>query len=265
MKVFYFDRNVYDWLRKRHKVTDAEVQMLVEAVQSSKIHIMVSDSNYNETIPVISPEEKRLLTKLGGEVIWHWKSLVGYDVIFFAFNMSPLPRYSFEVSKGELDEFIDKTLYDKALADGIIEGIVTENIKYGDSLRNIATPKPEKNPPTLAEYFNRYAPYVAEMVAERFSVLEFCRHRGIDGLLAVPSVRAFVGILISIRYAKDYKGTKGYNSDGFDITHAVYASVADIFVTNDERLLDRLREIPALSYEVINLRTLLDRIHAGYY
>jgi len=71
--------------------------------------------------------------------------------------------------------------------------------------------------------------------------------------------------LISLDYVKTYKGYKGRDSDGFDMTHAVYASVADVFVTNDSSLRSRLKEIPAINYEVMDLRTLLDRIGSGYY
>jgi hypothetical protein len=52
--------------------------------------------------------------------------------------------------------------------------------------------------------------------------------------------------------------------DSRDVYHAVYATAADAFVTNDGPLAVRLQRIPALPVQVFDLPTLLALIGRRY-
>jgi hypothetical protein len=60
------------------------------------------------------------------------------------------------------------------------------------------------------------------------------RVRGIDRLLNVRPVRLAAGAAASLAYAQTYEGRGAKRGDGGDLLHAVLASAADRFVTDDE-------------------------------
>jgi hypothetical protein len=124
-----------------------------------------------------------------------------------------------------------------------------QRLALGDPL----TPAPrERWKVGFRDYFEASAPDLAERFAVHIGCEEGCRRRGLDGLVGVPAMRLYTGVMASQMYAQ-LVGTPGqpdlrrpHRNDGYDIWHAILASTADIFVTFDGRLADHIERIPGL-------------------
>ena len=81
--------------------------------------------------------------------------------------------------------------------------------------------------------------------------------RGFEGLLEVASVRVLTGLTLSTMWEQLYRQApppEPQRSDAGDYRLAVCSTAADVFVTNDGVLYDRLTRIPALPVRVELLR-----------
>jgi hypothetical protein len=68
-----------------------------------------------------------------------------------------------------------------------------------------------------------------------------------------------VGSSVALVYAQLVNGRSPWESDSRDMHHAVMASAADVFETDDERLRDDLCRVPDLPFEVRTLPELVAR------
>ncbi len=84
----------------------------------------------------------------------------------------------------------------------------------------------------------------AEDFADRLGLADACRLRGLDGLLRLRTVRLSVGVALSLMFSQVLQRREPHRSDGYDLWHATLASVADVFVTFDERLTGHLVRVP---------------------
>ncbi len=109
------------------------------------------------------------------------------------------------------------------------------------------------------EEFWNDAPLWAEAFADHFGFGDVCRERGLEGLLEVRTVRLCVGAAKSIVYSQVAKGRQPDLGDWHDVWHAIMASVADVFVTQDKRLAEVLARVPGNDCRVI---TSLDELLA---
>jgi len=82
----------------------------------------------------------------------------------------------------------------------------------------------------------------------RGDLWELYGDRGIDGLLDIRCVRLAVGATIALMYSHFYNEgqqiPKVRESDAADVRHVIAASTAEIFVSNDSRLCNRLSAVP---------------------
>jgi hypothetical protein len=77
--------------------------------------------------------------------------------------------------------------------------------------------------------------------------------RGFEGLLQILSVRVLTGLTLSTMWEQLYgqvPGPDARRSDAADYRLAVCSTAADVFVTHDRTLYDRLMRIPALPVRV---------------
>jgi hypothetical protein len=102
-------------------------------------------------------------------------------------------------------------------------------------------------PPTASdfqEYYERNAPEAAAALAEHAGVGADLRRRGIDALLALKSVRMWVGTALSLAFTLSLEARPARAEDANEITHAVSgAAAADTFVTADVRALAWLSRV----------------------
>jgi len=115
---------------------------------------------------------------------------------------------------------------------------------------------------SFEEYFVSGAAGWAEDLARPHGLVAACRERGLDGLLKVPAVRLTVGVLLSQIHAQVVAERLPEGGDGYDVWHAIQASTASVFVTNDQRLVAHMNRIPGGTSvrAVKSLRELLDTL-----
>jgi hypothetical protein len=97
---------------------------------------------------------------------------------------------------------------------------------------------------SFREYFEAHAVWFARDLAERAGVLPAVQSRGVNDLLDLPSVRMAVGASLSLPYSQIIENQAPRIGDSRDVHHAIAASVAEVFVTHDGPLAERLRQIP---------------------
>ncbi len=116
----------------------------------------------------------------------------------------------------------------------------------------------ERRALTFEVYWTKTAPSWAEAFADRVGLGEACRARGLDGLLGVRAVRIAVGAALSLVFSQVCEGFQPERNDGYDLWHAIQASAADVFVTRDTLLANRLARVPIDGFRVVtSLRELL--------
>lgn len=120
--------------------------------------------------------------------------------------------------------------------------------------------RPKSARPKFEEYYSDYSEQVAADLAQAVGVLAECKAKGLDGLLEVRSVQLCVGAQLSLSFAQTREGQSVSQGDWHDMQHAVLASAADAFVTEDHKLAKNLNRIGIADFKVINLGTLLQRI-----
>jgi hypothetical protein len=115
------------------------------------------------------------------------------------------------------------------------------------------------------DYFASNVQYWAEAFAKPLGqqVLDGCHRRGLDGLTEIRLVRVCVGAVLSLIFAQivgdGVQSRKARRGDGYDLWHALSASIADIFVTGDRALTQQLLRVPVEDFRVVSsIRELLD-------
>ena len=94
------------------------------------------------------------------------------------------------------------------------------------------------------EYFRHNALEAAAALAERAGVGEQCKRRGLHTLLAVKSVRMWVGAALSLGYTQSLDGRTMRAEEANEVVHAVSgAAAADTFVTAEVRAMPYLSRV----------------------
>ena len=103
---------------------------------------------------------------------------------------------------------------------------------------------PPANVGAFESYFERNAPDAAAALAERAGVGAECGQRGADAMLAVKSVRMWVGAGLSLACALSAENRASRAEEANEIMHAVSgAAAADTFVTADARAIPWLGRV----------------------
>lgn len=109
-------------------------------------------------------------------------------------------------------------------------------------------------------YWKNNNGWLTEELAKRAGVLRKVKRRGVDGLLKVKSVALVVGANLSLLYSHHYENRAPLSGDSRDILHAIAASGADVFVTNDKKLQAVLSRIPVDGFQVMSLQSFLNTL-----
>ncbi len=280
----YFDRNVFqDLYEQRRGISAADVVRLRSAIRHSEVDVTISITVLEETLAMWGTNPRRALAEVRAtlDVVGQLRSakrarvvkeagdLLNDDIRAYAAGKpSPEPYVTHDLSRllhvpmsnyGYLDEFIRDQQRQKESFH-----------KFMDELRSslISTSEPGKTSGIelapdarrgFIEYFDEHAGEFARHLADRAGVLRLVEAR-MSGLLDLRSARMAVGANLSLAYSELF-GNRGSDiGDSRDIHHAICATAADAFVTNDGPLAVRLQRIPALPVQVFDLPTLLARI-----
>ncbi len=132
-----------------------------------------------------------------------------------------------------------KESFRAAMQESLAKTLVELTMKYSaEQLREVP----------FEHFFAQGAMGWAEDFAEHLGreVGDACRVRGLDGLLAVRTVRVTVGTTMSVVHSQVCGGRQPAFGDGYDLWHAVLASATDVLVTGDNRLYDHVSRVPGV-------------------
>ncbi len=227
----YFDHNVVDHAVKRHEITDGQVDQLRSIGKDGIFQLTLSITNLDEIIaglqsrrpgrPEQAIEQLRLIR----------------DVIGFSHLLKPPDQ-----------------LLTHALVDFAYENDEALRRAREQALRELEGRRPKQH---FIPYWRDVADGFAEGYAGHVGVWERCRERGMDRLLAVPCVAMAIGAAASMVYAKLVEGRATDRGDSRDQAHAIAASTADIFVSNDDEFRRLLKRVPMIAPAVMSLEEFL--------
>ena len=133
----------------------------------------------------------------------------------------------------------------QTMTEGRAKGLAQWEIVVANAGRN----------PTFSEYWEAGAISFAEDLVPPDS-LEGCRARGFEGLLEIRTVRLAVDALMSLIFSQIVgegpQSRTPQRGDAYDLWHAILASLAEVFVTYDERLAASLSRIPVDGFRVFS-------------
>jgi hypothetical protein len=154
--------------------------------------------------------------------------------------------------EGEIADFVKAAGEVRAQVDELWAGLR----RARDQARAELGPRPPKAEP-FAQYWREIAPALVEAYADKVGVRRLCNEAGIDRLLTCPSVGMMVGANASMIYSRVVEGRAAKRGDSRDQQHALMASAADVFVTDDGDLRYILQRVPLIAPAVTDLNGLL--------
>ena len=117
---------------------------------------------------------------------------------------------------------------------------------------------PPPNIGAFEKYLERNAPDAAAALAERAGLGAECGRRGAGALLALKSVRMWVGAALSLACAQSLEGRPVRAEEANEVIHAVTgAAAADTFVTADARALPFLSRVAIDGLQTTDLKGFL--------
>jgi hypothetical protein len=273
MKQAYFDTNVFTHIYHRTGVTDFDVTCLRTAIAQGRIRVLLSTQVLEETIGALRKEPDEAMARL--QIIFDlttWTRLLKFhadllrgEIECYAFKR-PMPSAFYPENLGLKDYLLDSSAQNRTELVEVANETQSYLQWYKSDLRKAMEesilPIARQIRATSAqqsfdEYWQALAVPWVEGLAEDLNVLRECRSRGMGGLLAVKSVHLFVFATLSLTYAQTYEGNSPQSGDSRDMQHAILASAADTFVTDDATLLRILTRRPIPDLKVMDLPQLI--------
>lgn len=271
--IVYFDTNVWDHLDQRIGVTDWDLYRLRRAVKLGHLQIVLSFLNIEETLFIVQSQPERadarvkLILELADKQLFvlGQDEIMNNDIQSYA-HQRPLQTPFLSLNPGmeldirnltkpegkhqhELDEIIEETRHSKET--------FLQSLREGkDVIKPMADDIGVKGYP-FGHYLANNTGWLLEGLAKGAGVLFEAKLRGLDGLLKLKSVGLAVGANLSLLYSHHFENRAPAPGDSRDMLHALLASTAEIFVTNDGKLEKLLDRIALDGFEVMSLRTFL--------
>jgi len=170
---------------------------------------------------------------------------------------SPLIERPLRLSlKSVLNKVIDgSTKFNRVMAE-IVADTKAQKAEFMTGMaqgraRTLAELTQKFDPRTLRQapfegFWAKGAPDYAFDFAQYLGLGDACRERGLEGLLAIRTVRFVVGYTMSLIYSQVIQGRAPDFGDKYDLWHATLASTADVFVTGDAKVAEHLARIPGV-------------------
>lgn len=278
-KSVYLDTNVFDHMHKKLGVSNGDILALKAAKAKGSSSFLLSISVFEEVFcaiksdPVLGIRELLLVFEFAdwARVLKPAHLLVTDEIAAYATG-APQPAPFLEEDdpmRNSLRALASPTQRDIDELMPIMDESRAQRVEFRNGMRAARSEvlKSAKRlqgwKPSFVDYWGRLAGPFAEGYAERAGVLDACRRRGITGLLDLRGVRMGVGVNLSLAYAETFEGRAPDMGDSQDQQHAVLASVADVFVTQDAKLANLLTRIPMPGLQIMDLRSFLDTLTAG--
>jgi len=280
----YLDRNVFaDICELRRGLTADDVTRIQKAVDSGAITIAGSYILIEETISLLRDSEKSeagyrqhiktLLSLIDTErIIKQHHELTRDDCLSYAYGNPKTERTSalpaefrgvldLSSNRDDLKTLAEQiqTFYESMAADiqKDLDKAIVECKRRGIGKAN-----------SFQEVWERMSPLLVERLVDGLPRIpkRLCRKRGLDAMLNIKSIRMYTIYSCWLRYwywlRSDGTPGKIKSSDGGDFFHAVCASAADIFVTQESK--DKkgklpwiLSQVPTQGFRIMSLQELL--------
>ncbi len=273
----YFDTNVFDnLLKKTGGVTETDLARIHDLVASGRLKIISNILNIQETIaaqhkrPEIVRPQLDLIASLSD-----WARFVKPHCFILEDDIRHFASNGERASPFEKDNIVAKirTATLRGRDNNRFESLASEDQQQktrflGKVMRTrdevapqIEEFRKEGEVLTFGQYFEESAGDFALAFARSFGVSEQCERRGVENLLKIPSVRAFVGLSMSFIYRTAVEGKKPKSSASRDLQHAPSAAgAAEIFVTHDGELDGLFGRVPMRNFRVLNVHQLIQRL-----
>lgn len=276
MNQVYFDTNVFTQIHHQSGVSGTDLSRLRNAIARGHIQILLSTQVLEETICALRKEPEEAGARL--ELIFELTSstrllkfpadLLRDEIECYAFN-KPMPSpfgaedlglkaYLMDSSprnRAELLEVVDETqIYVEWYKSDLRKAMEDSILPIAREIMSTGTQQ------TFDEYWQALAVPWVEGLADDLGLLTECSARGMTGLLAIKSVHFWVFASLSLTYAETYEGRSPQRGDSRDMQHVVLASAADVFVTNDKKLLRVLNRAPIPNLRVMGLSTFIETL-----
>lgn len=281
MDTVYFDRNVFaDICEKRRGLTEDDVSLIHWAVKSGNIRIPASTTLIEETIGVLRESDekydqhiKTVFGLIDEEVmVKPVNELLRDDCYSYAQclpsrRLMPTPsglRDILDLSKNrsELIRFAEEVnRHFSGSAANITEGLLDARIAGEE--RDVGTPK------DFNEIWGGLSISMVERVLQRVprQIRRLCKKNGLKRMLKVQSIRLYTiyyaWLIHSGWFGVQDNPRKMKEGDVGDFFHAVQASVASIFVTQEskerkDKLPYILGQVPTDRFTIMNLSEFVD-------
>ena len=103
-------------------------------------------------------------------------------------------------------------------------------------------------------------PWLVHDLIEKLGLPDECEETVVDGVSKIRSLRLYIMSSLSYVYAIQFEGYEPHTGDSRDLQHAVLASAADIYVTQDAKVRTIMKRVDVPGFEVMALQDLLQKI-----
>jgi hypothetical protein len=291
----YFDTNVFD---PRDGVAEADEDLVLDALRSQRFRLVFDLDCFLEPLlafqglpAAVVPRAARQLERMlkwcdRRRTVTAPQWLLAQSVLSYSGHRARVEEF---LDREQLDQQVERELTDwdgdcsprSTFWQAIASDAQREREGFRTSFTNLLQelgPRdrfaPGARPPTLAEFWNEHKYRVArtfvDSVGEELKqagLWERCGERGIDGLLDLKCISLAVGATIAHMYAHFYNDgqqiPKIKQSEVADVRHAIAASVAEVFVTNDWRRFGRrLWALPIKDLRIVELTAFLTALRS---
>jgi len=282
MTIVYLDRNVFDHICTLNcGVTKADVGKIQGAIDTGAITIPASYIVIEETVPIIRLSEEiyeqhiqsvlNLIDK--DRIIKPHTQLIKEDCESYAFRKPQTPRMTrtpdnfrdvldLSINRGDLNSLMEE-IHD------FYSGLASKHQAFFDDVIDEMTQRGIRGFKSFQDAWDALSPIIVENVVNRLPRIpkRLCRKRGLKGMLNIKSIRigtiCFGWFLYSHSLKTDGSPKKVEPSEAADFFHAVCASAANIFVTQEKKdkygkLPFILSQVPVSGFTVMSLKEFLD-------
>ncbi len=271
-KVVYLDRNIYDALNRMPNGSDY-VALLKKFINEGRISIPSSFLVLEETLPVLKAKDK---TKIDKEQkiladLMDWRVIIKppdellEDAVNAWASGTPLVNYYYRFTAKSKD-FFKLTPAEEA---ELLKVLQEARDKYKDHQtivkgfqNDIASVKSPGDTIPFSDLYDQQSAFFLDYLVEKFRP-ELINRPDKKDLLNYNPVKAHVGYGAAYELKNIIEGREAKRSDSVDHYHFVSASIADVFVTNDGPLFEKLSLFKVAGLRVMNLASFLTWVKSG--
>lgn len=274
--LIYFDTNVFD---PRDGLSDADESLLLRALASQQLRLPFDLDCFLEALMAIAGQTPdcrgRAERHLDRMIRWcdrrrfigsSWSLLEDTILAYCGF---PTPPNHF-LDRGQLDPEVERNLakwdpkcspqndFWRAIANDARDERERFRASFTTLLEQIGPRdgfRPGGTVPQFERFWEDHKLTVVQTLVEAFEsptrcrgLSDACKRRGLGGLLDVRCVRLCVVNTVGLMYSQFYNEGRQLaqvrKSDAADLRHTIAASAAEIFVSNDRKLCNRLNSVP---------------------